>query len=122
MACVSVFAPSDTCTITSYTLLAPESVGASKFGALAKVRTPVELLMVNFAESAPPLIEYTSVDGLATTSGSGSVAVTVVTAVVFSATEIDAVAPPPLLVIVGAVVSALNLAMKPSWPPFAELS
>ncbi len=61
-----------------------------------KLSTPVPALIVNFAASAPPLIEYVS-DGPST-----SVAVTVVTAVLFSATFRPALAPPPSLVITGA--------------------
>jgi hypothetical protein len=38
-------------------LFAPTSVGASKSGAETNVSTPVELLIANFAASAPPLIE-----------------------------------------------------------------
>ncbi len=53
--------------------------------------------MANLAASAPPLIEKVSVCA----GKSASVAVTVVTAVVFSATLTEAVAPPPLDVISG---------------------
>ena len=51
--------------------------------------------MANLPESLPPDIEKVRA------SPSRSVAVTVVTAVVFSATEIDAVVPPPFDVITG---------------------
>ena len=54
-------------------------------------------LIVNLAASAPPMIEYVSVCA----GRSASVAVTVVTAVVFSATLTAALAPPPLLVMTG---------------------
>ena len=54
--------------------------------------------MENFAASAPPSIAYVSVCA----GASASVAVTVVTAETFSATEIAAVALPPLLVMTGA--------------------
>ena len=55
--CVSVFAPSDACTTTSYTLFAPASVGDSKFGATANAIAPDEALIVNLPASAPPLME-----------------------------------------------------------------
>ena len=61
----------------------------------------MDALIENFAASAPPLIEYVSVGA----GRSASVAVTVVTAVVFSATLIDALAPAPLLVMTGALSS-----------------
>ena len=54
------------------------------------------LLITNLAESAPPTIENWSVAGT-----SGSSADTVVTVVEFSAMEVTAVGPPPLLVITG---------------------
>ena len=69
-----------------------------------KLKAPVLLLIVNLAASAPPLIEYVRV-----APASASVAVTVVTAVVFSLTLMAAVIPPPLLVIVGAVFPPLAL-------------
>ena len=75
----------------------PTSVGVSKSGATANVRSPVVPLIENFPESAPPLIEYVSVSP----GRSASVAVTVVTAVEFSATLRAALAPPPSEVIVG---------------------
>ena len=53
--------------------------------------------MANFAASAPPEIEYVSVSP----RRSASVAVTVVTAVEFSATLRAALAPPPFEVITG---------------------
>jgi hypothetical protein len=61
-------------------------------GAEASVNTPDVALMANFPESVPPVIEKV------TASLFASVAVTVVTAVVFSAMLIAAVAPLPLLV------------------------
>src|SRR6266566_8255670 len=77
-------------------LFAPASAGFSKFGAVTKPSAPVVALIVNNAASTPPAIEKPRV-----WPASGSVAVTVVTAVVFSATEAEAVAPPPFEVIVG---------------------
>ena len=62
-----------------------------------KLNAPVLALIANFAASAPPTIEKVSVD----VGKSASVAVTVVTAVLFSATLTAAVAPPPLLVMAG---------------------
>src|SRR5438105_89559 len=44
------------CIITSYILLAPTSVGASKLGAAIKLNTPLALLILNLLASAPPLI------------------------------------------------------------------
>jgi hypothetical protein len=55
-------------------------------------------LIANFAASAPPLIEYVSVSP----GRSASVAVTVVTAVTFSATLTAALAPPPFDEMTGA--------------------
>ena len=55
-ACVSVKTPSLALTITSYTLFAPASVGASKLGAATNVNTPDVALIANLAESAPPVI------------------------------------------------------------------
>ena len=49
-----VLVPSEAVTVMSYTLLAPLSVAASKFGAVAKVTTPLLLLMAKRAASAPP--------------------------------------------------------------------
>ena len=57
IACVSVSVPSLTCTVTSYTLLAPLSAGNSKFGADTKLSAPLEALIANLAASAPPTIE-----------------------------------------------------------------
>ena len=57
MACLSFNVPSVTSTTTSYTLSAPASVGASQFGALTNVSTPVLELIANFAASAPPSME-----------------------------------------------------------------
>jgi hypothetical protein len=62
-----------------------------------KLKAPVELLMENWARSAPPLIEYIKV-----VLASGSDAVTVPTAVEFVLTDTRVVAPPPLDVIDGA--------------------
>ena len=67
-------------------------------GALANASTPELLLMVNLPWSVPPVSEKVTVSLLA------SVATTVVTAVLFSATLIAAVAPPPLEVMTGAVL------------------
>src|SRR5947209_2793348 len=72
----------------------------SKSGAVTKERAPVEALIVNRAWSAPPTMLYAWV-----APASWSVAVTVVTAVVFSATFTAAVAPPPSLVMTGAVLA-----------------
>src|SRR5688572_5387851 len=58
--------------------------------------------MVNFAASTPPTIEYAGA-----APPSGSVATTVVTAVVFSGTDAVAVAPPPLELITGASFAAV---------------
>ena len=102
-ACVADFGAlplSVTATVRLYTLSAPASAGASKSGAATKVSTPEVALMANFAASVPPSIAYVSVCA----GVSASVAVTVVTAVAFSATEIAAVAPPPLLVMTGATL------------------
>ena len=57
------------------------SVGRSKFGGAVKLSTPVAGSIVNCEASAPPLIEYVN-----TVAASGSEAVTVVTAVLFSTT------------------------------------
>ena len=55
IACVSLPPlPSLTCTVTSYTLFAPASVGVSKSGTATKVNAPVLGLMVNSEASAPP--------------------------------------------------------------------
>src|SRR5919108_730969 len=89
---VSWSAPSLARTCTSYTLFAPTSVGVSKSGAALNASAPVLLLMLNLAWSAPPTILNANVD-----PASGSVAVTVCTAVVFSGTD-DAAA----LVMLGA--------------------
>ena len=75
----------------------PASVGASKSGALTKLRAPVPLSIWKRAASAPPLMRQLSVPTL-----SPSVAVAVVTAVVFSLTLRLALAPPPSLVMTGA--------------------
>ena len=71
-------------------------------GAEIKVNAPVELSIVNLALSAPPVTEYVTVSPLST-----SVRVTVVTAVVFSTTLIEAVAPPALDVMIGASFTAV---------------
>src|SRR5688572_19649546 len=63
-------------------LSAPASAGDSKSGAEAKASAPEDDPIVNSAASAPPAIENTSVG-----DASGSVAVTVCTAVVFSTTD-----------------------------------
>jgi len=57
----------------------PASDGFSKFGADTNVRTPVEPSIVNLSWSAPPLSENVRLD-----EASASVAVTVVTAELFS--------------------------------------
>ena len=69
----------------------------SKSGAAINRNTPVTISIVNFAASGPPTTLYTIV----CTGRSASVAVTVVTAVVFSEMLILAAAPPPLLVMIG---------------------
>src|SRR6266566_3402256 len=79
-------------------LLASASVGASKFGATAKLSAPVELLRLNFAASAPPVLVQVSV-----VPGSGSLAAMVVTAVVFSGMLCVA-----LVVMAGAVSTVRN--------------
>ena len=56
---------------------------------------PLEDPIANLALSVSEMLYVKTVPA------SASVAVAVVTAVVFSATEIEAVAPPPLLVITG---------------------
>ena len=92
-------------------LFVSASVGVSKSGALTKVRTPVVLLIENFAESAPPVIDQETV----------SFAVKVVTAVWFSLT-VMAEGP----VITGAMVSIESvsklLASAPSSLKFPALS
>src|SRR5690349_18683783 len=85
-------------TVTSYTLLAPASVGASKFGATCKLNTPPAVI-ANFAASAPPVMLNVTV-----APASGSVAVTVVTAVWFSGALAVAA-----LVIVGASFTFVRL-------------
>ena len=75
-ACVITKVPSLTCTSTLYTLLR----SASKLGAFIKLNAPAASI-VNKAASAPPLIEKACV-----APASWSVAVTVSTTVVFSAT------------------------------------
>jgi hypothetical protein len=77
--------------------LPPTSPGESKLGADTKANTPVAALMVNLEASAPPLIAKVFV-----APASGSVDITVVTAVLFSVTLTAAEAPPPFEVIVGA--------------------
>ena len=62
---------------------------------------PLVGLMVNLAASVPPVIEKVTVSLLP------SVAVTVVTAVLFSGTLSVAVVPPALLVITGATLLPL---------------
>ena len=64
-----------------------------------KRSAPVLVSMTKRAASAPPTIEYVSVCA----GRSASLAATVVMIVEFSATLIAAVAPPPLLVITGAL-------------------
>ena len=75
-------------------------MGDSKFGAMLKVNNPDWLLMEKKPASVPPVIEKVSVSP----GRSASDAVAVATAVVFSATLIDADAPPPLLVMTGVIV------------------
>ncbi len=74
-------------------MFAPSSVGASKSGALRKLRVPVVASMVNRDASMPPDSDQVTV----------SLAVRVTTSVVFSTIEADAVAPP---VMPGATSSA----------------
>ena len=71
------------------------SVGVSKSGAELKVSTPVAGTIEKSPWSSPPVMEKVTV------SASGSVAVTVVTAVWFSAALTAAVAPPPSEVMTG---------------------
>ena len=70
-------------------MLWSRSAGDSKFGAVTKDSAPLDASIWNLAASSPPTIENAS-DG-----PSGSVTVTVVTAVAFSCTLMLAVAPPP---------------------------
>src|SRR5439155_1202182 len=70
---------------TRYTLSALASVGTSKSGAVTNVSTPADV-MLNLVASAPPVIENVTVCA----GRSPSVAVTVVTAVVFSGTLAEA--------------------------------
>ena len=72
--------------------------------------------MTNLATSAPPTIEYTAVPP------STSLLVTVVTALVFSATLTDAVVPPPLLVITGASLTAVTAMSRVASTLFAAPS
>ena len=65
-------------------------------GRRLEAQRPAAASIVNSAASAPPVIEKVSV-----CPASGSVAVTVVTAAPFSATETAAVSPPPSEVMVG---------------------
>jgi hypothetical protein len=46
--------PSETCTVRSYTLFVPTSLGNSKLGALRKVRAPLAGSIAKLAASAPP--------------------------------------------------------------------
>src|SRR6185436_10000345 len=63
----------------------PTSLGDSKFGATLNVSAPLDEPMLNFDASSPGTIEYVSV--LNAGMVSGSLAVTVLAAVVFSGTE-----------------------------------
>ena len=47
--------------VMSYTLFAPTSVGASKFGARLKVITPVLELITTVAESTPPTLLHVTI-------------------------------------------------------------
>ena len=76
-------------------LLPPASVGASKLRAVLNDNTPLLALMLKAAASAPPAMLKVVAGPL------GSVAVTVVTAMLFSGTLRLALAAPPLLVMVG---------------------
>src|SRR5690349_10355005 len=105
--------PSLAVTVTSYTLFAPASVGASKFGATRKLNTPPAVI-ANRAASAPPVMLNVTV-----APASGSVAVTVVTAVWFSGALAVAA-----LVIVGAsftfvTVTAMAWLLVPPSPSLA---
>ena len=91
------------------------SVGDSKLRPAANESTPELPPIVNNPESAPPLIEYVSVCA----GRSESVAATVVIAVVFSRMLIDAIAPAPLLVIVGSL-SFTGVIVMPNVPVLAE--
>ena len=55
--CVAVSVPSETWTVALYILSTPESAGFSKLGAVTKVSSPVEELMLKRVASAPPEIE-----------------------------------------------------------------
>ena len=77
------------------------SVGLSKSGALAKASTPASVTL-NLAASAPPFFDQVR------SSFSASVAVSVVTAVVFSATDCGEV-----VVITGAVLVAEDVLPRP---------
>ena len=86
-------------------MLSPSaSVGTSKSGAVTNESAPVAASIANIAASAPPLMLKVSVD-----AASGSVAVTVVTAVVFSAIDTAAAAPPPLEVMTGASLTLVTV-------------
>jgi hypothetical protein len=52
---VSESAPSETVTTTRYVLFVSPSAGASKSGAMAKVKTPVEELMAKSPASVPDI-------------------------------------------------------------------
>ena len=85
-------------------IVATDSVGVSKSGAVKKRARPFASI-VNF--EARPAIDRID----QRLPGSGSVAVTVVTAVVFSATETAAVFPPPFDAIVGGLFPGLPPAL-----------
>ena len=88
-------------------LSAPESVGDSKSGAAMKLNAPVVALIVNRPWSAPPARLKVSV-----APASGSLAVTVVTAVVFSAMlAVALVPPPPEVIATGSLVLVTVTAM-----------
>ncbi len=79
-ACVTVTVPSPTCRVSSWTLSVLASPGFSKSGDDLNVRTPVEEARSNNAASAPPAKVNVRVS-----PASASAAVTVATAVWFSA-------------------------------------
>jgi len=82
------------------------SVGASWLGATLKWSRPVLVSMMKCPASSPPASVNTSV------SPSGSDAITVVTAVMFSATAMLALAPPPSDVMAGALLVLPTVMVK----------
>ena len=85
-------------------------------GAETKLSAPVVELMLNLAASSPPWIE-----NVGPGPASGSVAATVVTAVVFSATGTVALAPPLLEVITGTSFTLVTMTVT-AWVSRSEPS